>query len=82
MLHRIFHLAEWYCNILKSQYKCNLHLAKYINCNEQFNHSTSVNPITSLYNMLTITTLAVPRKEYMSLNQLKPLPLFKIPLLI
>ena len=57
MLHRIFGLAEWHSNILKSQYRSKLYLTKCSNCNIQINHNASV--ISSLYDMLTVTLLGI-----------------------
>lgn len=67
-------------NILKSQYKCKLHLAKYSNCSAQFNRNTKVIPITGLYNMLTVTMLGVPSHQEgrRGLEQLEPIALFEI----
>lgn len=44
-------------NILKQQYKCKLHSAKYSNHNTQFNHNTNLipteNKIKHIYNLKT-----------------------------
>lgn len=58
-------------NILEKQYKCKLYLVKCSNYNIQFNHSTSVIPITGLYNMFISTTLGNPSHQE-GIQRLKP----------
>lgn len=58
-------------NILKTQYKCKLHLAKYENCNTQLYHNTSVIPTTDLCNMLTIMMWGGPSCQE-GIHGLKP----------
>ena len=58
-------------NILKTQYKCRLHLAKYSSCNIHFNHNINVIPITGLYDMVTVMMLGVPSRRE-GISGLKP----------
>ena len=58
-------------NILKQQYKCKLHSAKYSNCNIWFNHNTNLIPITGLYKVLAIMTLGIP-SDQKGIHVLKP----------
>lgn len=73
-----FDLAQWCSNVLKSQCRYKLQLAKYSNCSIQLNHSTTV--ITGLYYRLTVMTLGVhsPWKVTICWIQLKTLGLFKV----
>lgn len=59
-------------------------MAKYNNCNAQFNRGTGVILITGLCSMFTVTMLVSPAtgKEYLDCNQPKPIVLFKVILLV
>lgn len=63
--------------MLKSQLKCKLHLAKYGNCNIQFEHNNNVISVSGLYNMLTTVILDVPSLQE-GTHKWKPVPFFEI----
>lgn len=61
MLHGIFDLAVLHKSYCTTQYKRKLNLAQHgKNCIVPFNHNTTMNPVTGLYNMLTATPLGLP----------------------
>ena len=62
-------------------HKCKSLLAKYSDCNIEFSHTTTVIPITSPYNMVTIRIWRTG-EAHVGRGQLKPLALFKIRLLV
>lgn len=73
-----------YTKFLKTQYKFKWHLAKYSECNAQFNDNSNVIPLPGIYKMLIITIFLfqIIRKEYMDRSQLKVIGVFEILLLV